>query len=60
MFLCLLNNTQLIEKPHESPYKASAVFSFYWQHYPNCPFTKTVENEKPITSFRSADRTYVH
>ena len=37
MFLCLQNNIQLFEKPHESPYKASAVYSYHWQHYPNCP-----------------------
>lgn len=34
MFLCLLYNIQLFEKPHESPYKASAVFSFHWQYFP--------------------------
>lgn len=34
MFLCLQNNTQLIEKTHESPYKASVVFSLHWQYFP--------------------------
>lgn len=61
MFLCLLHNIQLIEQPHESPYKASAVNSFYWQYYSNCPLTKIAEkNEKPNTFIRSSDRTHVH
>jgi hypothetical protein len=61
MFLCLLHNTQLTEKPLESPYKVSAVYSFHWQHYPNCPLIKIAEkNEKPITFIRSTDRSYVH
>ena len=46
MSLCLLYNIQLSEKPHESPYKASAVFSLYWQHYPKCPLFKIVEKCK--------------
>ena len=49
MFLCLLHNIQLIEKPHESPYKASAVNSFYWQYYSNCPLTKIAEKMKNQT-----------